>query len=393
MDIVIISEFSEDLSKMDNDRFAYLANILSEKNTVEIITSNFWHSKKRHGNSSKDIWPFSVTYLNEPGYSKNICLKRFYSHYIWGRNVGRYLKYRKIPDIVYCAVPSLTAANKVAAFCKKNGVRFIVDVQDLWPEAFQMVFNIPLVSDLIYLPFKILSERIYKAATDIVAVSKTYARRAIKKRSSKKATVVFLGTKLDDFDRNTKRKPILHKAKGELWMGYCGTLGASYDIDVVIEALKNMKSYGVIPPKFIVMGDGDKRELYEQLAREKKVDALFTGRISYMEVCSVLAECDMVVNPIHAGSAGSIINKHADYAASGLPVLNTQESTEYRHLVEQYNMGFNCDCVEDLTEKIIKLSADDKLRKEMGANARRCAEEKFDRGNTYLKLIRLIEEG
>lgn len=68
----------------------------------------------------------------------------------------------------------------------------------------------------------------------------------------------------------------------------------------------------------------------------------------------ILCACDIAVNPIKAKSAGSIINKVADYAAAGLPVINTQECEEYRNLVENYKIGFNCENnnANDLAEKL-----------------------------------------
>ena len=55
-------------------------------------------------------------------------------------------------------------------------------------------------------------------------------------------------------------------------------------------------------------------------------------------------------------------------------------------------MGFNCESSDaaDLAEKIKILVDDEKLRNEMGRNARRCAEEKFDRASTYHLLCRQI---
>lgn len=47
-------------------------------------------------------------------------------------------------------------------------------------------------------------------------------------------------------------------------------------------------------------------------------------------------------NPIMAGAAQSIINKHADYVASGIPIISTQESEEFRRLIDKYKMGMNC---------------------------------------------------
>ena len=94
--------------------------------------------------------------------------------------------------------------------------------------------------------------------------------------------------------------------------------------------------------KFIVMGDGPLKSEFEDYAREKNVNAEFLGRLEYEKMTGILCACDIAVNPIKAKSAGSIINKVADYAAAGLPVINTQECEEYRNLVENYKIGFNC---------------------------------------------------
>ena len=109
-------------------------------------------------------------------------------------------------------------------------------------------------------------------------------------------------------------------------------------------------------------------------------------------MCSTLCQCDITVNPITHMAAQSIINKHADYAASGLPVVSTQENEEYRKLVDTYHMGFNCKNgdAKELAEKLKVLVEDKKLRLKMGKNARRCAEEKFDRNRTYFLLKNAI---
>lgn len=69
--------------------------------------------------------------------------------------------------------------------------------------------------------------------------------------------------------------------------------------------------------------------------------------------------------------------------------MNTQESAEYQNLIQYYQMGFNCKNgdAEDMADKIENLILDETLRKQMGRNARRCAEEKFDRKTSYKALI------
>ena len=140
------------------------------------------------------------------------------------------------------------------------------------------------------------------------------------------------------------------------------------------------------------MGDGSYKVRFENLARELEIDAIFTGRLPYDQMCAQLKECDIVVNPIKRGSAASIINKHADYAASGLPVVNSQESLEYRQLIDQYKMGLNCNNEDpvDMAEKLQTLICNESMRLEMGKGARRCAEERFDRKTTYQAILDLV---
>ena len=395
MDIVIISEFSESFSKTDNDRFLYLARMLSENHQTEFITSSFRHSTKKKRTEPEDRQPFKITFLEEPGYPRNICLQRFRSHRIWGKNVLRYLKEREKPDAVYCAMPSLTAAALAAKYCEANGIRFVTDVQDLWPEAFRMALDIPVISSLVFAPFTRLANAGYRRADAVCAVSESYRERALRvNRKTREGCAVYLGADTEAFDRCAEAHPLSGTAfarkDGEILLGYAGTLGTSYDLPVVFEAMRKLNRPEL---RMIVVGDGPLAESFREQA--EGLNVTFTGRLPYEQMCGILKGCDFVVNPIIGTSAATIINKHGDYAASGKPVLNTQNSDEYRALVDEYRMGFNCrnGDAADLAQKLERLMADPELCEEMGRNARRCAEEKFDRAKTYRKLTEVILNG
>lgn len=174
----------------------------------------------------------------------------------------------------------------------------------------------------------------------------------------------------------------------EIWLGYAGTLGTSYDLPLVFEAIKKANNPNL---RFIIMGDGPLTEQFKRQAEKQKVS--FVGRLNYSQMCGVLVACDIVVNPIVKHSVASIINKHADYAASGKPVLNTQKSAEYRKLVSKYQMGFNCENAEEMVEKMKILTENESLREVMGQNARKCAEEMFDRERTYAYIAEILDKG
>lgn len=396
-DLLFITHFTQVPGEQGNGRFNYIAEKINKIDyDVEIVTSNFSHKKKKQRVVTQEQLnesSYKLTMLYEPGYKNNVSIRRFYSHYVMSKSLKKYLQNRKKPDIIYCSVPSLDVAKVAAEYAKKNNIKFIIDIQDLWPEAFKMVFNFPLIGDILFYPMKKKADYIYSTADDIVAVSQTYANRALQiNNKCKKAHVVFLGTDLDYFDRLSKNNKLMNKPENEIWLVYIGTLGHSYDLTCVINALRIIKDKGIKNIKFVVMGDGPLEEKFKNYAKKQEINIEFTGRLEYGSMVGKLVSCDIAVNPIKAGSAGSIINKVGDYAAAGLPVLNTQESFEYRSLIDKYQVGFNCKNNDevDLADKLLKLYKDENLRKKMSNNSRRLAREKFDRSETYQEIFRVF---
>ena len=393
MDIVIIAQYLRNIESFEgnNSRFVYLAKMLSseQNNQVEIITSDFNHATKKNFDSVGKLENVQVTALHEPGYPKNVCLKRFSSHKKLAVNIEKYLGERKKPDVIYVAVPSLSVAEAAATYCRKNNVRFIVDIQDLWPEAFKMVFNVPVLSDLIFKPMEKQADKIYATADQIVAVSKTYAERGMRvNKKCKESVAVFLGTELETFDGYARLAPA-EKYEG-ITIGYVGSMSASYDLISVIDAISQLRSD--VPVRLLAMGDGADRERFINYAEQKGIVSEFTGTLPYPEMVGRLVACDIAVNPIHKGSAGSIINKVGDYAMAGLPVINTQESSEYRELLDTYCAGINCECenAEDMAKALQKLIDDGSLRTLMAENSRKLGAERFNRGNAYTEIINSI---
>lgn len=394
-DILIVAPFADLPSENGNCRYFYLAELLSARNDVqvELVISSFSHLKKAARDTAwKPDRPYRLTYIQEPGYPKNVCLQRFRSHRVMGRNLAKYLETRGKPDVVFCAVPSLDAAKAAASFCEKNDVRFVVDVQDLWPEAFEMVVHIPPLSTLAFLPLRAQADYIYSRADDIVAVSRTYADRAARvNRKGGRREVVFLGTKLADFDRYRSTKP---HDEAVCRIGYVGTLGHSYNISCILRALELLRQQGHTDYFFDVMGDGPLMAQFQREAEEKRLPVHFWGRLPYPQMVERLTACDIAVNPIMKGAAQSIINKVGDYAAAALPVVSTQECPEYQQLVDTWEIGYNCDGenIAQISEKLQRLRTDRELRLKMGANNRHLAEQRFDRETSYREILKLLVE-
>lgn len=393
--ITIIDHYSQAPGEKGNNRFIYLAKLLCAKGyQVEIITSDFSHIKKQTRNIPQEEiekLPFGYVMLHEPVYKKNVCLQRIVSHYVFGKNLAKYLESRTDIDCIYISVPSLDVGKAAADYCQKRGIPFFVDIQDVWPEAFELVLPIKQVTRHFLAPMRKTANYIYKAADYIVAVSDTYLKRGLLCKNSPEGMSVFLGTDLTDFDNAVRKRKIV-KPENEFWVGYAGTLGASYNLKIIINACRKMIDDGYSRIQIKVLGDGP--DLERLKAEAKGLPVEFFGRVDYEKMAGVISSCDVAVNPIVAGAAQSIINKHGDYAAAGIPVVSTQESSEYKNLIERYNCGISCNPNDvDAVAIAIEFFYDNEAeRVRYGANSRRMAEELFDRSKTYPLIVEQIEK-
>lgn len=398
MDILLICNYWHFEFEKQSSRYRTIADILAahEGFEVEVLSSTFRHqTKKQRDLVYVNTIPadYKVTLLYEPDYKKNISLRRIYSHHRLAKEIVRYLETRKKPDVIICSVPSLSVGSAVTRYAQNHDIKVIVDIQDLWPESFKMAINIPVLSDLLFIPMMIQANHIYSRADSIMAVSDTYVKRGLKCNNHAKGFPLYIGTDSALVKKVTSGKNI-EKPANEFWIGYVGALGHSYDIRSVIDAIAvlNKQGYGNIV--FKVMGEGVLLGEFKQYTIQKNVHCDFTGFLDYGTMMSTLMKCDLAVNPIVGTSVASIINKVSDYAMAAVPVVNTQNSDEYRNLLDKYHCGINCinGDIESIAQAIKSLYDDEQLRNEMSFNAKQLGEECFDRQKTYPAVVKLVEE-
>lgn len=399
MNIVVISNFPDVLNGKRDMRFTYLANLLVERgHNVELVISDFDHEVKDvRRRDDYSVYEFKITSLHEPAYPNNLSLKRLYAHYKWGKSVGKYLcSLSVVPDILYVPIPSLTVAREAAKYCKNNpSCRYVIDVQDLWPEAFQMVVKNSLLKKAFF-PFSVYANYAYRNADFVIGVSDTYRDRALSvNKKLQSGLTVYLGNDGGLFDEG-KRLYHVEKPEDEIWLAYIGTMGFSYDLNCIVDAIRIVNERKRIDKrvKFIAMGRGPLLEDFKAYAEKSGIDYEFTGALPYQEMVGKMCSCDVVMNCIRPGAAQSVTNKVGDYALSGLPVINTQENPEYRNLVNEYQCGINCECGNpvEVADAIEKLAMNADLCEAMGKRARKLGVEKFDRRFTYLQIVDALEK-
>ena len=118
MKIFIVANFTNS----ETSRFFELARLFtSRRHNVVVITSDFSHNSKRLKKEKPQYDTFKTVYLHEPGYKSNVSIKRLWSHYVWGRNVEKYIQNSTVkPDVVYASLPTYTAGRLVGKWCNKK---------------------------------------------------------------------------------------------------------------------------------------------------------------------------------------------------------------------------------------------------------------------------------
>lgn len=380
-------------------RFRYLCEFLVKKGyEVDLITTTFQHwEKKQRDLESVDqkSYPFGIKFIYEPGYRKNIDLRRVRSHKIAAENLRKLLEKEGDYDLIYAEIPPNDVALAAAEYAHRNKIPFVADVNDLWPEAMRMVFDIPIVSDLLFYPLKRDAEKVYSLTSGVIGTSDEYRDRPFlnQKRDVLKETV-YVENEISVFDREAEQHADeVQKEEGTFWVTYAGTIGTSYDIRTMVLAAEELMKQGKTKIRFQILGDGPTREMLENLAKERKIQNVkFTGYVPYEQMAAYLVKSDVLINSFVRKAPQSIVTKIGDYLAAGKPMINTCMSPEFRKKVEQDGFGINIEPedVRELVNAVEWMYENEAERNDMGNRARKIAEEQFDRPVSYGKIEAMI---
>lgn len=380
-------------------RFRYICEFLTDAGyEVDLITTTFQHWKKEQRNISQihqEDYKFHIKFIYEPGYKKNVDIKRIKSHRIAAKNLQTLLEKEGDYDLIYAEIPPNDVALTAAQYAQKRGIPFVVDVNDLWPEAMRMVLDIPVVSDLLFYPLKRDAEKVYSLVSGVIGTSDEYRDRPFlhQKRTIPKETV-YVGNELSVFDEGAEKNwDNVFKSEDEFWVTYAGTIGTSYDIKTMVLAAEELANRGLSNIRMKILGGGPLREELRTMADIKQIFNIeFVGYAPYDKMAAYLKKSDILVNSFVKKAPQSIVTKIGDYLAAGRPMINTCMSPEFRSKVEKDGFGVNImpEDVMILADAIEELYENPEKCRTMGEKARKIAEEQFDRPQSYKKIEKLI---
>lgn len=198
------------------------------------------------------------------------------------KRVSAYFDANHDYDLIYCQIPPNDVTLAAGRAAKRYGIPFVVDVNDLWPEAFRIALDVPVVSDLLFAPFERQARRAYALADAVVGTSDEYAARPFRDRAEDiPKLVVYVGNDLAEFDAGAAENAAsVVKPAGEVWVSYAGNISALYDLETLVEAVAiAAKAHPEL--KLKILGDGPERGSVEAAVMRTGAPAELLGYMPY----------------------------------------------------------------------------------------------------------------
>lgn len=390
--VLVVSLFGSDVASNSNSRTINIIKSLSENNDciVKYVIADFDHRKKVYKKIGDNA--INISCIHVPPYSENLSLKRIYSHIVFAMKLRKYLNgLEEKPYVIYCAMPTSTTAYMSGKYCKKYGIKFVIDVIDLWPDSIMPLTSFKKTLSLLTYPWKWITIRSYKMANIIIGESRKYACEASKYNPSVPVYPLYLGVDQELVNEVIAKHTLaLEKPKDEIWIAYAGSLGTSYDFETLIRSISTLNN--IIDYKLWFIGDGVARCAIEKMLQKYCVNAEITGFLSYEHLLKYLSYCDIAINIFRKDTKVVHSYKFNDYVATQCFILNSLEG-ETADMIEEYQIGLNFDFEDNSLDKVLLecISNWDKYHS-WKINNRRLVAELLDKRKIYSKISSVLIE-
>lgn len=251
----------------------------------------------------------------------------------------RFKKYAKefgtLPDVILAADIHCIDYKPIGEFAKKNHIKFIVDIRDLWPESIVEYLGYSKKNPIIkYLYHR--EKTMYQMADDIIFSMEGGKDYIVDQGwqddiDLSKVHHINNGIDLEEYEYN-KKNIIYHDADLEdtstFKVVYIGSIRRVNNLEIILNVAEILKEHGYKKEKIklLIYGDGDQKEYLIKQIEQKKIDnIIFKKQVEKKYIPYILSKCNLNLlhgASINLGRYGLSLNKSFDYLASGKPILS-----------------------------------------------------------------------
>jgi hypothetical protein len=339
--IYLISQTESHLTQRGK-RHPNLADYLANKDyDLTYISSDFYHADKRHFKKTEIVnaqsqLKYKLKIINSIGYYSNISLKRILSNLLFSWKTFKFLSKQKLDDSIII-VPSrpVEILYFLSKIKKKSNVKVIVDIRDVWPDAFNINNKVFKTLFLYYCDF-FQSDSI-KLFDDFIHTCPGFTDWLNRYAPQKESVLIPLGYDKERFQKYFIDTP--RTFKENMNFVYIGLLQKQIDIIPFIDAISNNSNYSL--DIYGDEGEGENYTLVKNFITENNIKNVYLkGKVPQSEVPLVLTNYDIGLMPMNAKFA--FPNKVFDYIAMSLPIFSIGKH-DTSSFVNKNEIGWVCD--------------------------------------------------
>lgn len=386
-------------------RYAMLSSELAKRgHRVVWWTSDYSHVHKRPRTDARGT-PLPPAFKTGAGaeirlvptlpYSGNVSFRRIRSHRlyaeIWHKTAMASVRSGDLeaPDVIISSLPPLSTFRYAPAFRNEFGTRLVTDIQDAWPESFEGLLPGPaflrsLLWKTLFARERLLAQKAYTEADLITGVGDAYLQLARKAGATCPVRKFRLGI-------GECLKSLPRETGETVRIVYGGNMGKSYDLATLVSAVRDLISRGT-DIRLDLAGAGTEEPRIKRAASGCPAIE-FHGFLNRDAYRALLSDAHIGIIPMYAKSLVAVPNKVADYAASGLSVINSLPG-ETADLISEYDAGLKYEAgnAGSLMAAILELVSNRNKLATQRLNSLKMAEKEFLADGIYPEFCREIEE-
>jgi colanic acid biosynthesis glycosyl transferase WcaI len=302
------------------------------------------------------------------------------------------------PGLVIATSPQLLVGLSGWWLARCNGVPFVFEVRDLWPESLTAV-GVGRQNSLLHRSLAQIAGFLYRSCDRLVVVTPAFKEYLIEhwRVPQEKIFVVENGVETSLFSRLTPNLAIRRElgAEEKFVVSYIGTMGAAHGLETLLEAAALLREKA---PKvlFVLVGEGAEKARITSLARARGLtNVRFVGQQPREKIPAYITASDACLVLLKKSELFKTVlpTKMLEFMSCARPVVLGVDGYA-RKVMEQANAGIfvTPENPAALADAVVRLAADRVLRESLGRNGRQHVLHYFSRQHTARAYLEVLQD-
>jgi len=319
--------------------FKFIENLL--ENNVEVVwwQTSFAHATKKFRKKESYYYKenFELICLPTISYRSHTGLRRIISIFLFSFSFFLKSILRKKPNIVFISAPLPFVTIYIWYLKTFFKCKIVLEFRDMWPESSinhtqgfkKQIFTI------LSKPLLLSRKKLFLMGDSFIYLNekfKQYVENIYPLITSRPKVVAYPSPYID-FSIISNYKCSYIKNPGEIWGVFSGTLGASHNQEIVLQALLQLKK--ITSLKIIFTGDGPNKTYLHKIKDDYDIsNAIFTGYLNIKDYLSILQLSDFGLSFYHSHSPVAFPTKIIDYFLAELPIIMSDSAEAFKIVIE-----------------------------------------------------------